>query len=220
MRTPLTSLFGPGPVTAEGPVEDMDGQLFPEELAYIRRAVPVRRAEFGTARVYARRALAELGVAPVPLVPQSDRAPSWPRGYVGSISHTRDRCAVVVAREDIVRSIGLDIESARPLERDLEPTILTPRELAFLRAQPSGRRDALLMLFFSAKEAYYKCQYPLTKTFLDHLDVEIDIREAEGRFEARAVPQGLPQMVRNLAGRFVWSGRLVMCGVELSRPLA
>jgi 4'-phosphopantetheinyl transferase EntD len=47
----------------------VDDQLFPEERLYLARAVPKRRAEFGSARICARRANAEPGVdsgAPAP----------------------------------------------------------------------------------------------------------------------------------------------------------
>jgi 4'-phosphopantetheinyl transferase EntD len=215
MPTLLRSLFGEAAITAEALVRPDDDHLFPEERAYLRDAAPIRRAQFGTARIYARRALAELGVAPTALVPRADRSPVWPPGIVGSISHTRDRCAVVVARDTHARSLGLDIEGVRTLEEGVDETVLTPRELRFLRAQPRSRHDALLMLFFSAKEAYYKCQYPMTGTFLDFREVELEIQLEAGRFDARALKPGIPAFVGRLGGRFAFEHGMVMSGVEL-----
>jgi 4'-phosphopantetheinyl transferase EntD len=214
--SPLPSLFGPAAITAEAPVHPSDDHLFPEERAYLHNAAPIRRAQFGTARVCARRALAELGVAPAALVPRADRSPVWPPGIVGSISHTRERCTVVVARDTYARSLGLDIEGVRPLEPGVDETVLTPRELRFLRAQPRSRHDEVLMLFFSAKEAYYKCQYPLTGTSLDFREVELEIELEAGRFHAHALNPGIPAFVGRLGGRFAFEHGMVMCGIELS----
>jgi 4'-phosphopantetheinyl transferase EntD len=212
----LRALFGEGAIVVEAPVQSADEHLLlPEEQEHIRAAAAVRRAEFGTARVCARRALSELGVAPAPLVPRADRSPSWPAGIAGSISHTRDRCAVVVARQSYARSLGLDIEAIRTLDEGIDETILTSRELRVLRARPPSRRDGLLMLFFSAKEAFYKCQYPVTGAFLDFRDVELDIEEDAGRFDAHALKPGLPDCVRHLGGRFAYEGGVVLCGIEL-----
>jgi 4'-phosphopantetheinyl transferase EntD len=215
MPTPLRSLFGPAAVSAEAVPGIVDGQLFPEELAYIRGAVAARRSEYGTSRLCARRALAALGLPPVPLVPDGNGAPSWPTGIVGSISHTRNSCAVVVASNPPVRSLGLDIEPLRSLDAGVEKIILTPRELWFLRAQPRAWQDALAMCFFSAKEAYYKCQYLLTGAVLDFQDVELDMHPESGRFEARALRPQFPTCAGRLGGRFVYSSGMVMCGVEL-----
>jgi 4'-phosphopantetheinyl transferase EntD len=213
-------------VTVEAAPRNADDQLFPEELAYLARALPKRRFEFGTARVCARQALAGLGVAPAPLVPLKDRQPAWPAGVVGSISHTDDYCAVVVASSPPMRSLGLDVERIKPVEARVAEMILTPPEMAFVAAQPAARRDELVILYFSAKEAYYKCQYPLTGTFLDFHDVELELWLDAGRFVARRVTPGrAPRLapgltpgradVARLEGRFSFAGGKVLCGVEL-----
>ena len=64
------------------------------EEAIIARAVDKRRREFITARDCARKAMAQLGVEPAPILrsptgsPQEKAAPIWPRGIVGSITPT------------------------------------------------------------------------------------------------------------------------------------
>jgi 4'-phosphopantetheinyl transferase EntD len=211
-------LFRSRVVACEATPQDVDAQLFPEELTYLERAVAKRRFEFGTARVCARRALAMLGVAPVALVPGPDRAPRWPEGVVGSITHTDDWCAVVVAPATTVRALGIDAETVRPLEPRLARDIVTPREAAFLeQARPHADYDELLILHFSAKEAYYKCQYPLTGEFLGFHDVELEVDLRGGRFVARVIGDRkcLPTEVRELEGRFVISPGRVMSGIEI-----
>jgi hypothetical protein len=43
----LSSLFSPSAVVVESPIRLVDDLLWDEELAYVRSAVPKRRAEFG-----------------------------------------------------------------------------------------------------------------------------------------------------------------------------
>jgi 4'-phosphopantetheinyl transferase EntD len=210
----LRSIFGEAAGTAEAPVHAADEALYPQELAYIAGASPTRQAEFGTGRVCARRALAELGVAPCALVSGGDGVPLWPPGVVGSISHTRKRCAVVVARETDARSVGLDIEEIRALESGVEETILTARERSFLRERAPALHDELLILFFSGKEAYYKCQYPVTGRFLDFRDVELGLDLDARTFVARSLEDGA-RTIGDLQGRFAFDRGMVLCGVEL-----
>ena len=123
----VESLFDPSCVVETAVPALVDRELFADEHAHIALAVPKRRAEFGTARVCARRALTRLGVAPVSLVPTEDRAPLWPNGVVGSITHTSNCCAVVVASARAQRSLGLDIEQEKLLEPELLAMICTAR---------------------------------------------------------------------------------------------
>jgi 4'-phosphopantetheinyl transferase EntD len=211
----LPTLFESGARVHGATATDADASLTPEELHHIRNAVAGRRAEFGTARVLVRRALAELGLPAASVVPGKDRAPVWPAGVTGSITHSRGYCAVVVAKSPPVRAIGLDVETRRPLEARVVEKILTPGERAWLAGRAEESRNELALLVFSAKEAYYKCQYTLTTRFLGFQDVEIDADLDAQRFEARALVPGLPAEVMRLAGRFAFDAEKVTCGVEL-----
>jgi 4'-phosphopantetheinyl transferase EntD len=212
-QQPLAALFGSACVCEIAAPELVDAELFADERAYIARAVPKRRAEFGTARLCARRALARLGVAAVSLVPEDDRAPRWPAGVVGSIAHTSNCCAVVAASTRDYRALGLDLEHDKPLSPEIITMICTPRERRALAAH--GAREAVL--YFSAKEAFYKCQYPLTRRFLDFQDVELEVDFARGEFRTRVLAPfaGQPSWLNHSPGRFVRSGGLVLCGVAL-----
>lgn len=208
-------LFSPSVRTGDAIPELVDDQLFPAEREWIKDAVPKRRAEFGTARVCARRVLLGLGVGPTCLAPQHDRAPTWPSGIVGSISHTKGYCAVAVARTATHRSVGLDVEEERVLDSDMSNAICTPNELRAMAARGAVSRDSLL--HFCAKEAFYKCQYPLARIAFDFHDVEIDLNLEAGTFRARIVrPMQVPGWVEQLRGRFVRRDGLVMCGMEVS----
>jgi 4'-phosphopantetheinyl transferase EntD len=218
MTGALETLFRSASFIAEAVPEEADDDLYPEEREYVRSAVPKRRAEFGTARSCARRGLAAMGFPPVVLPPGEDGAPRWPPGVVGSITHTSGYCAVVLARDPPVHSVGLDVETLRQLEPGVADLILTPREHQWVRDQrdqPHCHQADLVLLFFSAKEAYYKCQYPVTRRSLDFIDVELDVLPDLGRFVARVTKSDWPPSVARLEGKFAFEGGRVLCGVEL-----
>ncbi|MET0795278.1 MAG: 4'-phosphopantetheinyl transferase superfamily protein [Polyangiaceae bacterium] len=186
-------------------------QLFPEERRYISAAVPKRQAEFATARVCARRALARLGVAPCSLLPGADRAPSWPDGIVGSIAHTQRVCAVAVAHRGQLSGVGIDVEDSRPLEPDLEYLVCTAAEIRWLdrRGEERGRWAKLI---FSAKEAFYKYQYPKSQLVLDFRDVELDIDTNTQSLRAEIANSvvGANEGLRGARGHGAWQQGLVL----------
>src|SRR3712207_1286527 len=85
-------LFGPGVLVEVVSPLPRDAHLLPEEEGSVRTAGVKRRREFAAGRQCARRALAHLGFAGVPLPASADRAPCWPVGVCGSISHTELFC--------------------------------------------------------------------------------------------------------------------------------
>jgi len=209
--TAIAPLFDTACITEEAAPHLVDDELFEDELAHIAQSVPKRRAEFGTARVCARRALLRLGHPAMSLVPHKDRAPRWPAGVVGSIAHTKDYCGVVVAHADRMLSVGLDVETDKPLGADIAKRICTPRELAHLGARVE--RDAVV--YFSIKEALYKCLYPLTQTYMDFMDAELDVDFEAGVYRAR-VFKPLPVQgawFTQLGGAFLRTRGIVMSGM-------
>jgi 4'-phosphopantetheinyl transferase EntD len=114
----------------------------------------------------ARRALAEIGIVDFPIEAGTDRRPLWPLSVVGSITHTEDFCAAVVAERTSLAAIGMDIEDAARVTPNLWESICVPEEIEWLNSLPEGERAAGASLIFSAKEAFYKCQYPITGQFL------------------------------------------------------
>jgi 4'-phosphopantetheinyl transferase EntD len=183
--TLASRLFDPLIHTAEMDPGTAGDTLLPGERAAIVHAVEKRRREFIAGRSCARLAMAELGEPPAPILQGEDRAPIWPPGLVGCITHTDTRCAVAVARvADGFLSLGLDIEPATPIKAELLRIICLPEERAYLDSQPAGERGLLGKLMFSAKECAYKCQYPLSRTFLDFHAMRVYPDLAGGRFVA------------------------------------
>ncbi|MFF1923753.1 4'-phosphopantetheinyl transferase [Streptomyces sp. NPDC058221] len=170
---------------------DQDGGLFPAETAAIARAVARRRDEFTTVRLCARRAMAELGLPPVPLVPGKRGAVSWPEGVTGSMTHCAGFRAAAVARTEVATSLGIDAEPNLPLPDGVLDSVSLPGERARLtelaRQRPDVHWDRLL---FSAKEAVFKTWYPLTRRELDFAEAELDFDPGAGTFSARLLVPG------------------------------
>lgn len=136
------------------------GGLWPQEAKAISRAIPQRQIEFAAGRRAAREALAQLGIAPIAITQNADRAPVWPAGIVGSISHCAQCCIAVTAHSSKHRTLGVDVEPATALDPDLIDVICTPSERDWIATHSIPGIAAKLI--FSAKEAVYKAQYPLT----------------------------------------------------------
>jgi 4'-phosphopantetheinyl transferase EntD len=221
-RASAAWLFEPHPVIVEGIRMAADPPpVHPDEASEVATAVHRRRVEFATGRSCARRALARLRVPPFVLRNQPNRAPRWPSGVVGSITHTGTvpggYCAVAVASARKVLTVGFDAETGESLSRDLWEQVLTPSEAGWLRGLAANRRPRMARLVFSAKEAFYKAQFPLTGQYLDFDDVEIAVDEASGTFEARLVRDDLiaAAPLRRCAGRYVDRADIVLTGVAL-----
>lgn len=180
--------------------------LLPEEMAAVAGAVPARVAEFAAGRLAARRAMAALGHPPGPIPAGADRAPLWPVGLSGSISHA---AGVAVAAVRVGGPLGLDLEEDAALEPDLWPLICDPGELAALPETDRGRAARLV---FSAKEAIYKAQYPLTGRLIGFEAVAVTLED--GGFVARLRQEvgPLPQGYR-MRGRVERVDGLILTGV-------
>ncbi|HYP97884.1 MAG TPA: 4'-phosphopantetheinyl transferase superfamily protein [Polyangiaceae bacterium] len=152
-----------------------------EELALVASAVPKRRNEFLQGRQCARAALRRLGLPTGPILVGSKREPLWPEGVVGSITHCDDRCAAVVTRSRAYAGVGIDLEPAKELERAVAGRVAT---LAEMQALPALSPLLAARLVFSAKESFYKCQFALTRAWLDFRDVAIEL-DPDGAFGVR-----------------------------------
>lgn len=214
---PLALLFPCEVAVAQAVPALVDHALFNEELEYIARATARRRAEFGTARVCARQALAELGFRACPLVPQPDRSPRWPGGAVGAISHTDGYCAVVVTLASRAAGLGLDVELDEPLAPDLEAMICTPSERTWLDRWPKEQRGRMAKIVFCAKEAFYKCQHATTRCFLDFQDVDLSLEPDIGSFVVVQVHHRgeLFRITERARGRLLLSDGLIVAAATM-----
>jgi len=177
----VAALFPAGVLAAELSAPGPSELLTPAEWQSIRHCHPARIADFTAGRLCARLALARRGVEGFSLLPGADRQPRWPAGIVGSITHTDGYAAAVAAPRDRVGSLGLDSIRVDALERRLWAKIGTAEELealATLTVEASIWQAALLL---AAKEAFFKCQYPLTRELLGFDAVQIGFTADRGQ---------------------------------------
>lgn len=203
--------------SAEAFGDPPDLRLFPEEEALMDRAVDKRRREFATGRSCARTALTALGIDPAPIMAGEGRAPQWPAGIVGSITHCDGYRAAAVARACDVPTVGLDAEPHAVLPSGVLDAISLPGERERLRAlaaaEPGICWDRLL---FCAKEATYKAWFPLARRWLGFDEADVVINPADRSFETRLlvpgpVVDGCP--LTGFSGRWLARDGLILTGI-------
>lgn len=146
-------------------------RLMPEERPSFAAAVDEVRSRAAAARIVMRRLLELEGIPGWSMPRRPGDAPAWPTGFVGSLSHSDTFAAAALARSADVAGLGIDIEPAEPLPAELRDLVALPGEL-----RPAGPRDIAGRLLFCAKEAAYKAVYPADRRFLEHHDIEVDLR--------------------------------------------
>jgi 4'-phosphopantetheinyl transferase EntD len=205
---PVIAFESRGPVSAVA--------LLPEEAACVARAAPKRVSEFAAGRACARRALAELEITEFALLAGVDREPLWPAPVTGSITHTGDYCGVVVARTSTVASLGVDAECRDAVRPELWRHIATSEERAMLASLPDREARERGSLLFSAKESFFKCQYHLTREWLNFTDVSVSVEDGRFTVHPRA-PLALEALrAPPWAGRFALEDALVVTGISLA----
>jgi 4'-phosphopantetheinyl transferase EntD len=188
------------------PVGDHCDRLLPEERAGVAGYAHRRAAEFSTGRHLAHCALEDLGKPGFAIPRGADRAPCWPAGVVGSITHGSDWAVAGVALASRIRGLGIDLEGHGRVRERLYPQLFTDRELAMLRrADP---RQAGLM--FSAKESGYKAVHPLVGEFIPFQAAEVDVDWSSSTFRLRYVGDHAANGIMDAGtGRFCFFERYV-----------
>ena len=206
----------PVPVVACCSVADAaSGDVFPSEWQVVASANPRRQRDFLNGRVCARACLRVLGVPDQPLVVGERGLPIWPAGIGGSISHCDGLCVAIAARDTALRGIGIDAEARGRVRRDLEGLVLTAGERCAFAAQADLEPGDWLTVVFSAKEAFYKAQFPVTQAFLGFQEVSVAL--GDGSFSLtleRSLP-GLGPAGSAFPGAFVLAERHILTGVVL-----
>jgi 4'-phosphopantetheinyl transferase EntD len=133
------------------------------------RAVKKRRDEFLLGRAACHSSLKQVGItSPPPVLKGSFREPIWPKGYIGSITHSSDMAICAVCPESRANGIGVDIES---LEKDVSQgvfrMICNEEEIKEIRLYREGSQ-VMFKRFFSAKEAGFKAFFPHAREYIDY----------------------------------------------------
>lgn len=206
--------------TAEAFDDRSRAKLFPAEEAVIRQVVERRRREFTTVRHCARQALADLGYAPVSILPGAQREPQWPAGVVGSMTHCDGYRAAALARDCDAAALGIDAEPHLPLPEGLLALIARPVEssrLSELQAQhPHVCWDRLT---FSAKESVFKAWFPLTRQWLGFEHATLTFHPGAQVFDVELHKSGLAvagRPITRLTGRWIVESSLIITSVVIA----
>lgn len=191
-------------------------ELLPEEAPYAEPAVARRKQELRVGRHLARQALAAVGAAPGPLLRREDRSVIWPPGFIGSISHTKDVVVAAAARASDLACLGVDVERTQVSPR-LVSRILRDDERAALGDLSEAALCRHATRVFSAKEAFYKAQYPHTETYLGFHDVVLEI-SPDGPAVCRVVREDSPLRGVALDGFWLESGAWVASAFTAAQP--
>ncbi|MDC7683728.1 4'-phosphopantetheinyl transferase superfamily protein [Asticcacaulis sp. BYS171W] len=140
------------------------------------RASTRRQREYIAGRNLVGKLLAVLGQGGQILGSDGNGVPLWPKGITGSISHCRDMVFAAVAETDRITALGVDIEDLGRFHDGLAEVVLTVREQAELPSD-EAMRQRQMAITFSAKEAFYKCQFATHAEVLDFLDAEVRIED-------------------------------------------
>jgi 4'-phosphopantetheinyl transferase EntD len=218
----LAELFAAPVRVACGDLTDREEPLTPDEAAAIERAVAKRRCEFAAGRCRAREALAALGAPIVSLPRNPDGSPAWPAGVVGAITHSRRRCAAVVAWRRDALGLGIDLEERGRLGDGPARLVLADAEARAAAAHPLGL-DLVRTVVFSAKESIYKAVFPVVRRFVGFREVTVDVQDGGALHVgldaslAADLPAGAVIVVRwHAAGNAVATGATLL--EQLSGP--
>jgi 4'-phosphopantetheinyl transferase EntD len=217
----LGRLFPPGAIAAELREPGNPDLLLPAEAAKLGCAVPQRVQEFAAGRLCARRALAEFGIVDFPIRVGDDRQPLWPDLMLGSITHTAGFCAAAVVERRRVAALGLDSEVVGDVKPKIWSRVCVPREIEWVRSLPALEQAAAVTLIFSAKEAFYKCQYPVVHERLNFADVTVEAAGwggSDGAFRIHAARNIAIAQCATLPmqGQYLFHEGLVSAGIAIA----
>jgi 4'-phosphopantetheinyl transferase EntD len=209
----IEELLPDGVSSAEVFGDSGDPPVLAEEEPAVSQAVPSRRREFATGRWCARRAMADAGIPPVAIPSGDGRAPVWPDGVIGSITHCAGYRAAAVARAGALTSLGIDAEPHAPLPAGVLTLIGLPDELrAIGENDPAIAWDRLL---FSAKESVYKAWYPLERRWLGFEQARVAL-SPDGTFTARIlIPAGPAIPADGFRGRWLARDGLLLTAITV-----
>lgn len=192
-----TSVIADGATLAVDLIANCQIPLLPSEVSLALGATPARVRELQAGRATARYAICHLGGNPEESILSGPTgAPAWPAGFCGSLSHTSQRVAALVARTSQFDSVGVDIDDGRPLGNAVVD-IATSSELHLVDVMSRLDGGSRGCLVFSIKEAIFKCQCPITlDESLEFLDILLVPGGSPGTLAFRVIKSNRPLLTR------------------------
>lgn len=136
-----------------------------------------RQADFLAGRIFARLAMVSLGVDWVDLPIAASRAPVWPFGLTGAISHSHGQaCCLITDVADIACGIDIEQVASGPALEAVLQRCLTPQDLHWISAEADLPADVAATLLFSAKESIFKAYHPTVGRFFGFEAAQVKAR--------------------------------------------
>lgn len=141
----------------------------PEELI---NAVAKRKSEFLAGRYCVKQLAKRLkipGADSIEVKIGPHRAPIWPLGTLGSITHNTSTALCLLSNDASVGALGLDIENivAEELMGSISGQVCSQQEIELLLSKGFDHCEAFTLVF-SAKESIFKALYPMVSTYFDY----------------------------------------------------
>jgi hypothetical protein len=188
------------------------------ERIAIQHAIPKRQLEFARGRHCLRQAITLLGYPQTVMPIGTTRQPILPAGTLGSISHCEDYVVAAAAPIGDLIGLGIDVEKHQPLKPGIEPLILNDREQKHIHQLYAANRFATGLywetLFFSIKESFYKALFAVHPFYVDFLEAEIQILDAQC-FQIQPLIE-LNQLGRRPhIGGYAWDSSYIYCALGI-----
>lgn len=145
---------------------NIETDCFQEDLIHCEKFGNERKKEFLTGRALVYQLMQECSQPKKHIKIGSKREPLFNSPFIASISHTKGYVIACANNQDI--PIGIDAEHINRVTENLYPKLFSNNEIELITSL-NLNADIL----FSAKEAFYKMQYPISKSYLDFLDIEL-----------------------------------------------
>jgi 4'-phosphopantetheinyl transferase EntD len=129
-----------------------------------------------------------------------------------------------VAHRQSRLALGIDSEQVGRVGPNIRAKIALESELTWVAGLPTQLQQPAVAMLFSAKEAFYKCQYPLTEQWLNFHDLQIESEHfalPSGSFKVHAQRElKIDAHVRwPVTGRYRFHDSLVSTAVEIANEL-
>jgi 4'-phosphopantetheinyl transferase EntD len=211
-RVSMASLLPTEVSLCEYPRDVIDGELHLSEAdaAASRHFTRARRAEFHIGRTCARRAMARFDRDMEPVSIGHDRAPIWPRGVVGSITHCPGYCAAAVADTANILGLGIDAEIWTGFPACISSDIANAEE--YRSGADLSLGDSIFhCLLFSAKESIFKAINPLINEFFDYRSVSLSLNLLKNSFSISSTKvDNLKPYIDCLSGKYMISRQYIL----------
>ncbi len=170
--------------------------------------------EYARGRMAGREALIKLGAPRDSFIMRGESGePLWPKGFLGSISHSGGMGVACVSRAENYLGLGIDLENYKKKRQlGIFKKIATEHELAWI-SEDESEVQKRGVLIFSIKESIYKAVYQAFKIRLTYMDAEVSPNLEHGEARVKIIENKLSEA--NIFAGFMYSGDYVVSGVAL-----